>query len=588
MADRFRLLVVGGSETSLRLRTGLLPDAQRIWRLERALRGRIDGGWLHWLMTILEARRQGRSVPAELPPWPHGDDPWNPHRVYRWPGGVAVECIAHPDLTADAADALLRFAAPRLSATPPDLVVISIGSGDLAGTPCRLLGADLDPDDCAAEVEPRNNYNFSAHPREKDLRPAVNRVAARIRQLFPRARRVFLGPLRSPATTPGGASNLLAAQQLIAAAAQAHGAHHLPLVELPGGAGFHPDGYPTSLLQRRIATALAALLPPLPAPRTEAAAEPSAHRPPAARHQGQPGSPPPGAAPSAPPARRRVCRLLPGARPARGRFRLLVIGASESNRRRTLDAPLPVHQEWARELAARYELPGMWPLRLMRALEEQLDPNWRPPAAESAVWGAENLYQRSCSFIWNQAELWNIAAPRMSVAAAASMVAMHASAIAQYAPHAVILCLGRTDLVEQPGLLYGIDLLETGPIPEIAPWSVYRVPPRTEPEPFRKELGQVVRTLRRCVPGGRLILMDLLPMAALSRRQAERFTAFNKAIAAVAATTGAGREDYAFLPPPADFDWRLWLHDDHHPNDRFNQAIATSLAERLAPVVATV
>jgi hypothetical protein len=582
MSEPNRVLVFGGAETSQRLSGELPPEAHRIWKIERTLRGRRDGGWLHWLMAMLDADQQGGPLPQSLDPWTDDDEPWDPRRIYRWRGGLCWS-LARPGLTADAFAAMLRFAAGRLREFRPDLVVIAIGDGDLSRSSCLLKGVELDPDGNCPELQPRCGYRFAANHEEATLRPAVERVLRGAEQLFPAAERVLVGPLRSVAMTSGGAERVELASRVLRAAATAHGIRHLlsgvagDMGEepLPSGLDFAADGHPPPVLQRRLALALRAILRKRhperfrAGPATEETDSPAPATAMVDARQVSPQTP----------RRRQVA--LPGAPSGPARLRLLVIGASEANRRRSLGAPAAVQREWAAELARRYELPGMWPLRLMRLLERQLDPRWRN-SDEGAAWGIENIFQRGCSYRWKQTELWNIAAPQVSVGTASSLVGMHLQVLAEFAPHAVILCLGRTDLAEKNGKLAGIDVLETGAVANVVPWGFYEVPPQVEAVGFAQELGRIVRTLRVGLPESRLILMDLLPLAVRSRRQAERHATYNRAIGEIAAACGAQHEDYSFLPAEGKFRWEEWLHADHHPNDLFNQAIADSLAARLA------
>ncbi|MAE71318.1 MAG: hypothetical protein CME06_12735 [Gemmatimonadetes bacterium] len=573
---------MGGSETAAALPLSWSVEAHRIWSEELRCRHRIQGGWPAWLMARLDAEARGLENPDPRALSHNQVAPQRSGSIWKWEHGELWN-VAIPGATVACLRAQLATLGAQIRSFDPELVVACVGRRDFRGEAVALDGGDLLEAGNSGLFKSTLRYNFVAEPDADRFRSELDRFATVLRQFCPKARGIVLGFDLKSTRDDNEKTRLTRFQVAIKEIATQRGFLYVapPSISEHGAEErdewFLPDGFPND--RHNSATAAAILRAIRPESNAEDLSAARGFRESILDGVSRPGV-----------SKRRsfsITRLesrAEGSEP----FRVLVIGASESTRRRSVICSQAVHDEWAVTLRERYTAQGMWPLRFMWSLEQALsDEGANTRRLADRAWSQDYLFARGRVYAWRRSELWNLASPRASVALACNLARAHGEGLAAYSPDLIAICLGRTDLVEQKGLMAGIDFLELGSVPRVRPNLIYEYPPQVSAETFEATLAQLAQLLSHYCPGATQAYMGMLPMPALSRRQTERHTQFDRALRRVAEARGGLFVGYECLKGSGDPDPSEWLHQDHHPNDRFNQAIAQELLELATPLIQT-
>ncbi len=576
MSKPFKVLALGGSETTNALPLSWSADAHRIWMEELRCRYRTPGSWPALLMAHLDAAARGLAAPDDRALSRHRSALQRPGKTSDWEHGRLWN-VAIAGATLTCLEALLAALLRRVQAFDPDLVVTCVGSHDFRGEDLSLQGSDLLEAGESHLFEPQMHYKFEALREVEAFRATLTRFARVLRKCCPNARGVVLGLDLDPRTIGDQGERLAGFRNAAQAAAERVGHLYLPPLSISerstaeNEGWFLPDGFPAEKHHAATAAAIARAI----RPGSLAPQRPGGETVPTRNH-------------SATATRERSLPRVRLEEPSQGidPFRVLIIGASESNRRRSAKASRDAHAEWTAMLRKRYEIQGMWPARFMWLIEQRFARESRETAPLSAQpWSQDYLFSRGRIYAWRSVELWNLASPRASVSLAKTVAHTLGDQLAAFAPDLIAICLGRTDLIERKGVMAGIDFLELGRVPRVHPHRVYEYQPQAKPERFEATLDELADILSHHCPDATQAYLGMLPMPALSRLQAERHAQFDRAIRRIAEARGALFVGYRCLNGEQGKELGRWLHPDHHPNDRFNQAIAEELSARAEALV---
>lgn len=263
------------------------------------------------------------------------------------------------------------------------------------------------------------------------------------------------------------------------------------------------------------------------------------------------------------------------------KLRILVCGASESNRRRWPSIGPEANIDWARRLEARNDVCGYWPAFLMHYLDAAVRGEDFPGKDQMRKFGrGRYLYDRSLIYEWNSAMLWNIGMPGSNSRFHLAYLQLHKKILRQFAPDVIIYCIGSIDCAEIDTKRTVEDLSEFEKVKEYDPVENDTFVHCRTPEEYASAMDKISRLLNFISDGRAIISLDLIRLVMRSRIYNERVRSFSKILEKNCSDFGHYLVRYPYIDSATGEDIYKWLRkEDNHPSDVMNAAIARDILE---------
>ncbi len=261
-------------------------------------------------------------------------------------------------------------------------------------------------------------------------------------------------------------------------------------------------------------------------------------------------------------------------------LRILVMGASESNRRKPFSMGDEVNRKWAIELENRNQVKGYWPAFFMHGIDARACGMPFPEQRELSDFGTGRyLYDRRLIYKWRFAELWNLAMSANVARAGLLYLKKQKTIFREFSPDVTIVCLGGVDCLETVSKRVVRDFYESGCIDFD---SSRQNDPVTigfckTPEEFLSVMKDVAMAVKWISRGGIVLFLDIIGRRQ-SRSLEKKRQSFNMVIKEVCSAFSFVHVSFPFLTQAADTQNSDWFRpDDGHPTDNLNATLAKHL-----------
>lgn len=263
-------------------------------------------------------------------------------------------------------------------------------------------------------------------------------------------------------------------------------------------------------------------------------------------------------------------------------LRILIIGASESNRRRYSSYGVKANMDWAQELERRYAVSGYWPTFFMHQLESQIYNIPFPCHKELQQFGkGQYLYDRRFIYKWKHTEMWNIAMPGNIARLGLYHIKSHREILKKFSPDITIICIGSVDCLENSVTLPAINLTEIHKVSNLNSEDSLQFNYCQTPDEFYDILVEFSEIISWISQGRTVLHLDVIPGNMNSRLQKQRFAAFGSVVKMVSQKFDHKYITYPFLNEHLE-DMNHWYrHDDGHPTDSMNAHIANTILDNI-------
>lgn len=261
------------------------------------------------------------------------------------------------------------------------------------------------------------------------------------------------------------------------------------------------------------------------------------------------------------------------------KLRVLVIGGSESNRRRVPSVGLEENTQWAEIVDTRNEVRGYWPAFLMHYLDARASGSELPEIDSLSGFGKGHyLYDRSSAYEWESAILWNVAMPATNAIFGLDFLIHHKERFRAFSPDIIVFCLGSVDCMEIDIERTAQDIQEPGPVSGLGDDMKMTYPHCVIAEEFRVVMENISKTVSWISNGARVCQLDIIGGALKSANYAQRVRAFSRVVQNNCLKFGFEFIRLPYLENASGDEVFNWLHKvDNHPNDKMNEAIAVSI-----------
>ncbi|WP_319581970.1 hypothetical protein [uncultured Pseudodesulfovibrio sp.] len=261
------------------------------------------------------------------------------------------------------------------------------------------------------------------------------------------------------------------------------------------------------------------------------------------------------------------------------KWRILVVGASESNRRRPLSLGAEVNQSWAKRVEQRNDVCGYWPTFFMHALDARNCGSEPPDKDALRDFGTGRyLYDRSLIYEWDSALLWNVAMPANVARFGLYYLSVHRELFRVFSPDIIVLCLGSVDCLEFGGSRASEDILELGQVEGLVPGESLQFDYCSTAEEFYDVMHEVAETITWINQDAIVVHLDAVVSPRASRRIIERIRSFNEAARCISREFSFKHVSHPLLEKSAGDALYHWLRrDDNHPTDAMNAELAKNI-----------
>lgn len=262
-------------------------------------------------------------------------------------------------------------------------------------------------------------------------------------------------------------------------------------------------------------------------------------------------------------------------------LRVLVMGGSESNRRRVPSLGVEANKAWAATLEQRNNVRGYWPTFFMHGIDARISGEPFPDHDALCAFGkGRYLYDRRFIYQWRHSELWNIATPANIARFGLYYLDAHREKLHSFAPDITILCLGSVDCLEMTLTRAAEDIAEIGEAANLAPGASLTFDFCRTAEDFRDVLTRIAELITWISGGGTVLHLDILAGRKQSRSYKKRVRAYSDVVRDISREFHFQHVTHPLMSGCPDEDRNIWYRqDDCHPTDALNEHLASWMLE---------